>query len=93
MYCCYVNNSLQSGIMIRSLAIASIVAGLSLPSNGFATPLEEMSGTSFAANRSEQPGNAPLLSLALRAGLLGLGLVVVRRVVPFTNSPSSKMEE
>jgi len=73
--------------MIRSIAIAFIAAGLSLPTTGFATPLEEMSGTSFAANKSEPRNSGPLTSLALRGGLLGLGVFAVRRVrrvVPFT---------
>ena len=72
--------------MIRFTAIAFIAAGLSLPSNGFAATLEEMSGTSFASTTTQQRSQAamPLFSLALRAGLLGLGVIAVRRVAPFT---------
>ena len=67
--------------MIRLVAIGCVVVGLSLPTNCFADPLEEMSGTSFDATRTVH-GNVsfPLLSVALRAGLFGLGLVAVRRL-------------
>jgi hypothetical protein len=68
--------------MIRLLAIACIFTGLSLPSRCIAGPVEQMSGTSFNSTRTQQQDNLaiPLLSLAGRAGLLGLGLVAVRRV-------------
>ena len=70
--------------MIRYTAIAFIAAGLSLPSNGFAATLEEMSGTSFASTTTQHHSQVPLFSLALRAGLLGLGVIAVRRVAPFS---------
>jgi hypothetical protein len=62
-----------------------IFVGLILAPSSFGSS-EEMSGTSFSASRSKQQGTLPLwaFSIGLRAGLLGLGLVAVRRVVPFT---------
>jgi hypothetical protein len=68
--------------MIRLLAIACIVTGLIAPSLCIAGAVEEMSGTSFTSTRTEHRDNfgGPLVSLVLRAGLLGFGLVAVRRV-------------
>jgi hypothetical protein len=68
--------------MIRLLAIACIVTGLIVPSRSIAGPVEEMSGTSFTSTRTEHRDTfaVPLLSLVFRAGLLGCGLVAVRRV-------------
>jgi hypothetical protein len=67
--------------MMRLLAIACIVTGLFAPSLS-AGPVEEMSGTSFTSTRTEHRDTsaAPLLSLVFRAGLLGCGLIAVRRV-------------
>jgi hypothetical protein len=70
--------------MKRAILVACMATGFTLTSN--ATTLEEMSGTSFTSNRAEQRGNVPvpLLSLAVGAGLLGLGLVAARRVALLT---------
>jgi hypothetical protein len=71
--------------MNRFILIAFIITGLSSAQGGIVATREQMSGTSFNSTRTEQQGNAlgPLMSLAARTALLGLGLTAVRRVVRF----------